>query len=397
MEPLTGAQNSGKARRLELVTQAGDASWVGGAILKHPLFSCLLGASLASCVLWSGPGAAQPTNAAPTTASSELGTSKEMGEVKASSEADYKKARLHFTNGVALLQESPPNYQDAWQQFRLALVKSGGSWKVRGNLGYCALKLERDGEALEHYRVYLEEGGDQIDPKERADIERELLLLEGNMSWVTVTSSTPDVELAVSRAGSSTPTQAYTVTSGNAKLGLRAGSFTITATSGDRTLRWEPLLTPGKQAEHHFDFDAEQAGLEPSAAPATTSAATIAEDTPRGPSTLQIVGYAGLGAGVLAAGAGIVTGVLAKSNENQAKENCVNDACPESDLSKKNSAQSLATVTNVLFITGGVLAAAGVSLVIVGKPSKKRESTHLLQVSPGVAAGGASLFLSGTY
>lgn len=330
---------------------------------------------------------------------SQLQASKEMGEVTAQ-KADLKTARLHFSNGVALLQESPPNYQDAWQQFRLALKKSGGSWKVRGNLGYCALKLERDGEALEQYRLYLKEGGNEIDPKERADIERELLLLEGNMSWVTLTSSAADVELAVARSGSSSPPQAYALSGGEAKLGLRAGSFTITASAGDQSLIWEPLLTPGKQTTHHFDFNAATStASDNSAQQGATGAASGAQQPSRtrGPSTLQVIGYASLGVGVLSAGAGIVTGVMAQSKEKQAKENCVDGTCPAGDLSKKNAAQSLATVTNVLFITGGVLAATGITLVIVGKPKKTEIAQPRWELTPGVEWGGGSLLLSGTY
>ena len=332
--------------------------------------------------------------------SDKLQASKDMGEVATSKEADLKTARLHFSNGVALLQETPPNYQDAWQQFRLALTKSGDSWKVRGNLGYCALKLERDGEALQQYRLYLKEGGDEIDPKERADIERELLLLEGNMSWVTITSSSPEVELGVTRSGSSSPPQAYALSGGEAKLGLRAGSFTITATAGDQTLLWEPLLTPGKQTTHHFDFNAAATNSDAQAqAAAQNGAEPQGQGRPaHGPSTLQVIGYASLGVGVLAAGTGIVTGVMAKSKEKQAKEDCVDGTCPESDLSKKKSAQGLATATNILFITGGVLAATGITLVIVGKPPKSKEvAQRTLELSPGVEWGGGSLFLSGTY
>jgi hypothetical protein len=360
------------------------------------VFACFIGLKLLVLLTLTSTAWAQTQS----DAQSQLQASKEMGAVSANKEADLKTARLHFSNGVALLQESPPNYQDAWQQFRLALAKSGGSWKVRGNLGYCALKLERDGEALEQYRLYLKEGGNEIDPKERADIERELLLLEGNMSWVTITSSAPEVELAVARSGSSSPPQGYALSGGEAKLGLRAGSFTITAIAGDQSLIWEPLLTPGKQTTHHFDFNASTLPpADANAGGATKGAPSDQAPSPhgRGPSVLQMIGYASLGVGVLSAGAGIVTGVMAKSKEKQAKENCVDGTCPASDLSKRDAAQGLATATNVLFIAGGVLAATGVTLVIVGKPKKTESAHRRLELSPGVEWGGGSLLLSGTY
>jgi len=58
-----------------------------------------------------------------------------------------EEAKLYFQNGVELVQNQPPNYQDAYYQFKLAWDRSH-SWKVLGNWGLCALKLERDGEAI---------------------------------------------------------------------------------------------------------------------------------------------------------------------------------------------------------------------------------------------------------
>lgn len=346
--------------------------------------------ALSACVMLASPAQVW-ANDGP-----KMSTSTEMGEVKTASEADLATARLHFSNGVSLLREIPPNYQDAWQQFRLALEKSGGSWKVRGNLGYCALKLERDGEALEHYRHYLQAGGAELDPKERSDIEQELLLLEGNMAWVTISSSDPDAEIAVSRRGSSAPTQAYSLSRGEAKLGLRAGDFMITAKSGARTLKWEPLLTPGKKASFHFDFgETETAAARRDESLVVKPAAS--EEQRARPTTLRLVGYGALGAGVLAAGGGVIAGVVAKNKEKAAQENCVNKICPEDDLPKKESAQTLALTANILYITGGVLAATGVTLVILDVKAKQNEVARTLHLSPGIAAGGGALFLSGSY
>src|SRR5882724_12998761 len=46
-------------------------------------------------------------------------------------------AKLYFKNGVELIQSQPPNYHDAYYQFKLAYEKSH-SWKVLGNFGLCA-------------------------------------------------------------------------------------------------------------------------------------------------------------------------------------------------------------------------------------------------------------------
>src|SRR5262245_6642638 len=81
-----------------------------------------------------------------------------------------EEARAYFRNGVELLQATPPNYQDAYYQFKLAFDKSN-SWKVLGNMGLCAVNLERDGEALRYYDDYLKRGGKDINKEERAAIE----------------------------------------------------------------------------------------------------------------------------------------------------------------------------------------------------------------------------------
>jgi hypothetical protein len=90
-----------------------------------------------------------------------------------------EEAKLYFRNGVELIQSNPPNYQDAYYQFKLAYEKSK-SWKVLGNLGLCSFKLERDGEALDAYNQYLKSGGNDIDPEERKALERDVLVITGN-------------------------------------------------------------------------------------------------------------------------------------------------------------------------------------------------------------------------
>lgn len=323
-----------------------------------------------------------------------------MGEPSgAVSEEALRDARGHFSNGVQLLQETPPNYQDAYYQFQSALEKSGGSWKVRGNLGYCALKLERDGEALEHYREYLARGADTLGVDERQDIERELLLIEGNLTRVVLSSSDPKAQIVVQRQSTAVPAQSYELKGSSTPLGLRSGSFTITATSGKHVLTWQPILTPGKEESHHFDFSEPP----PAAAAPPEQEPPPAEPEPEAqthhqPNTVRIVGYATAGVGVAALAGGLVTGLMSQSKEKQAKEDCVNLACPSAAESTKNAAVSLATTANILFVAGGVLTAVGVSLWLVGSESSSgAKSQASLRLSPGVQVGGGSVVALGTF
>jgi hypothetical protein len=315
-------------------------------------------------------------------------------------------ARLHFANGVELLQADPPNYQDAYQQFQLALAKSGRSWKVLGNLAFCALKLERDGEALEYYEEYLRRGGDDIDPREKTSIERETLLARGNLATVTIESSASEARISVRRQGSNAPVQVYRLEEGKTELGLRSGTLTITAQAAGKVLEWSPVVSPGESVSHVFDFSAPS---EKTPGDSGTGATTTASTDPAmdagsggGLSTLQLAGIVTAGVGVIALGGGAVLGIMSQSKESAARDDCIENTCQTATEDDFDSAKSMATVANVLFISGGVLAAAGVTLVIVGSDQPSGEAVRhsnasQLALSPLTLPGGGGLLAHGRF
>src|SRR6185436_89604 len=66
-----------------------------------------------------------------------------------------EEARMHFTAGVNLLRDPDgARYEEAYREFKAAYAASP-NYKILGNLGLCAMKLERDGEAIESYSSYL--------------------------------------------------------------------------------------------------------------------------------------------------------------------------------------------------------------------------------------------------
>jgi hypothetical protein len=333
-----------------------------------------------------------------------LGTTPARAEEKISDEA-----KLYFRNGVELIQSNPPNYQDAYYQFKLAYEKSR-SWKVLGNLGLCALKLERDGEALDAYNEYLKSGGKEVDAEERKALERDTLLISGNTAIVNLTSSVVDADLVDTRAGSSVPPQTYKFAGGNLSLRLRAGSHSLTATSSDgKRETWEVSVTPGRVLEHRFDFAAPApapAAVAPPPQPAAAPAPAASPQPSSGGSGLRTAGFVTAGVGAAALVAGVITGVLSKSAESDATGACnADNVCPTSAEEDFDSAASLATMTNVFLIAGGVLATAGVGMIVFG--GKSGGESHAgpaspkgpprLRLSPLVAADGAGLVASGAF
>lgn len=302
-------------------------------------------------------------------------------------------ARLHFENGVALLQATPPNYQDAHQQFLVAYEKSGKRWSILGNLALCALNLERDGEALAYYEAYLAQGGAEIDEAERASIEREVLLIKGNMATVELGSSQPGTKVSVRREGSSAPAQLYAVGADGAKLGLRSGQLQITATAGDKTETWTVALSAGDSKSHTFAF----APPPEASSPLAATAASPEPEAERGPSPVRTAGFITGGVGVAALIGGIVTGVMTTGMQNDARAQCIGDICPESAEADFQAASDMAMVTNILLIGGGVLTATGVTLVIVGGKKRSHETARQVFVQPNVSPFFAGLTARGTF
>jgi hypothetical protein len=312
-------------------------------------------------------------------------------------------ARAYFKNGVELLQNDPPNYQDAYYQFKLAYDKSQ-SWKVLGNLGLCSVKLERDGEALAFYDEYLKRGGKQINKEEREAIERDMLLIKGNGATLELTSKVEELKVQDSRAGSAAAPQTHEVTGGKKSIFVRAGSHRLTATASDgRSLVWEVSVEPGATLSHDFDFDA------PVNAPPPPVGPVVAPPPPPPPqdqpppqrsSPLTTIGFITGGVGVAVLGAGVVTGLMANSKEKDAKSHCdANKVCEPSAEAMFDDASSLAKTTNILLIGGGVLTAAGVGLVIVGvssKPKEQQTARHLTLV-PVLTGTSGGIFASGTF
>lgn len=320
-------------------------------------------------------------------------------------QASQEAAKRYFQNGVELITGSEPNYQDAFYQFQLAYQESAKSWKVLGNLGLCALKLERDADALAYYDQYLKKGGNEIAPEERNAIEQDLLLLRGNLAVVHITSPVADLQVVDKRSGSKAPPQSYKLKDGVLDLQLRAGSHNITASSGDRRLSWDVVLEPKGTTSHVFDFDAPVA---PVAAPAP--AAAPAEPRPvtpppqpaepgRGGSNLRVPAFVTFGVGAVGLGVG---GYFLWQSADYTKQSDRVFTCntrpthctpgEKAEVLRLVDASSDAKVrSGVAFGIGGAAIVTGIVLLAVsGSSSKDAPSSASITPWVGYQAAGVS-------
>lgn len=310
-------------------------------------------------------------------------------------------ARAHFTAGVNLLQDPDgARYEEAYREFKAAYAASP-SWKILGNLGISAMKLERDGEAIESYKKYLTEGGKQVEADERAQFQRDLATLEAGVVRLTLDSDPPGATVEDERfpASGNAIRNSY-VLNGPAQIGVRAGRHRFIAKlAGRADAVWEIELSPKQQQSYTFKL-AEPTTAAPAAAPAASPEppANLAVDSgsAKGGNALRTGAYVGLGVGVVGIAVGTVFGLKAKSKYKEANDitdrECPGggDCMPAGSVYDEwqqlgDDADSAKTLSLVGFIVGGVGVATGVTLFVLS--SGKKEQPAAAKVEPYLGLG----------
>ncbi|HEY6078586.1 MAG TPA: hypothetical protein VIW29_07275 [Polyangiaceae bacterium] len=304
-------------------------------------------------------------------------------------------ARKHFNSGVAHLRDPDgARYEEAYREFKVA-YQASPSWKILGNLGLAAMKLERDGEAIAAFERYLQEGGKELEASERADIERDLNTLRSSAVTLTLTTNPADLTITDERV----PVQGspirnrYQSQGGTLTLLVRPGHHVISAVAdGKPTRTWELDAEPGTSQQHHFDLDAVE---QPAAAAApVTGAAPAATPAPEAASrpvpTSVWIGAAATGA--LAIGAS-VTGVMALGKNSDYQDVNGVDAGAAENL--KSEADTLNLVTDIL-IAAAVVGAGVTTYLYIKRPEQQRMGT-VIRLAPAVGLQTATLRLEGTF
>jgi hypothetical protein len=272
-----------------------------------------------------------------------------------------EEARTHFAAGVALLQDpKAPRYEDAYREFKAAYAASP-SYKILGNLGLCAMKIERDAEAIDAYEKYLKAAGPELSPPERQQAERDLLTLKAGVVTVTVSSDPPGASIEDVR----TPIEgndvrnAYGQATAPLTLGLRRGHHVITARlDGYVDQRWEFEASGTTLPPHVFTMAKVESAL-PAAPRETTATRPV-------PTAAWVSGAVTLGL----ATAGVVFGIAALQvhSDFNADNAVYNQTQAQSD---KNRGQTLNIVTDSCF-GAAIVGAALTTYFVLTRPSVER-------------------------
>lgn len=312
-------------------------------------------------------------------------------------------ARTHFNAGVNFMQDpAGAQYEEAYREFKAAYAASP-SWKILGNLGLCAMKLERDSEAIAAFETYLKEGGDQIDPSERDQMQKDTQTLKTGLVMVTVGTTPAGATIVDERTpvtGSAVVNRYDPAANGTLQIGIHPGHHKITAQlEGYTPATWEFDAPPGSTQNKTIELHQPPKEV----APLTAQTGNVVVD--HGSPSLRIASYAALGVGVIGVGAGTFFSLQSKNKADQADQKCGGDRSSCNLVAGSSAAQQVTQLNNdagkaqtfsiVGFAAGGVALAAGVTLLVLS--SGKSGSAEANKPSVTAWLGYRSAGLSGRF
>ncbi len=301
-------------------------------------------------------------------------------------------ARQQFEIGVALLQDPDgARYEEAFKAFFRAYTATP-SWKILGNLGLSAYKIERYVDGIEAYERYLAQAGDQLDPAEREQVRRDLDIMKATSGTLVLRlPGGASLEDTRTRSVGGPVVNSYTVPeSGTITLRLTSGHHTLRAAAAGKSGVLDLDVKSGEKAEHTISLgDGAAASAAGPASPSGEPSAVA--PAPARSSGMRTAGLVIGGVGVAALIGGGVTAFLGSNKQSDLESRCPDKRCEYSSPDEKASFESdrdslktMGTMTTVLLIGGGVLAATGATLFVVGGSSKEPQVAATASFAPGV-------------
>jgi hypothetical protein len=305
---------------------------------------------------------AEPTKAEPTVDGATRATARQLGYegIQDYQREDYRAATDKLERAYKMLKAPS-----------LAL------WSARA--------LEKSGKFVEAAERYLEAtrlpddpGGEpsvQQKSREEAAQDREALLPRIPTLLIEVEGATPD-DIVITIAGEDVPNTVV-----GSSRPTNPGDAVVEGRLGQQTVKLRVALMEGERKSITLTFQANPA------APAATAAAANAPEADKGSrgSWQRPVGWVGIGLGGAGIVLGAITGGIAVGSQ---LEDCPGGVCdptvPQGDISSYNT---LLDVSTVGFIAGGVLAAAGVTLLVTAPKGKPGAAS----IQPFVGLTGAGL------
>lgn len=275
-----------------------------------------------------------------------------------------EEARGRFNRGVELYQEG--DYRGALAEFRRA-YEIVPSWRIFYNIAQACAEVQDYACALRSFDQYLAQGGAELPPERRAQVEADVKKLRARIARVRVRANRPDAEIFVDETsfGRSPLAEPALVGAGRRRI-------SATLPSG-QTVAKVIEVAGGDAVEVELSF-----GEVPTAAAPKPAPSRAAEPPSRAPI------YAGLAVTGALAAAATVTGVLSLGAKSDLDAELDKVPGTRGDIDDARSrARTLALATDVL--AGAAVVAAGVTVVLVLVRPSAREAAVRLEIGPGSA------------
>jgi hypothetical protein len=289
--------------------------------------------------------------------------------------------------GEALDQK---NYEAAADRFGRADALVHAPTLLLG-LARAQVGLRKYVEAGENYQRIIREGVAPGAPpafaKALQDAQREVKAITPKLAWVKITLKEPATS-TVTVDGAELPRAALDV-----KRAFNPGNHVLKATADGYTPATTTIdLTEGDSKAVTLTLEpASSAGPAQAAAPAAVSVDVApitspgASDSASG-SHQKTFGLVGLGVGAAGLVVGTVAGVVAMGRHSTLENDCPNGKCPRSIGDTIDGFRSMATISTIGFVVGGLAAAGGgVLLLTAPRPAQ----TGRLQPYVGLGGVGA--------
>lgn len=303
-------------------------------------------------------------------------------------------AKKHMEAGAAFFNDPAGHKcEEAFSEFEKAYELVGSLNALKG-MAFCAMFLERDGEAIELYETLLERKGSQIDRADKQQIESDLKALRAAVAVVTLKTDGANVVVVDTR----TPAKGYPITNRykieekQLQLGVHPGMHEIKASiDGQPEQVWRIEIKNGEAYNRDFNFGVKDEKKDDGA----NKPPPVVPDKPSRPipKSVFIVGGATVALGI----AGGVVGFLAKG----AKDEFETANGKEADKAKLEEMRSKVVTMNLVADISFGLALAGAATTIVlfaKRPEKKPEAASgSLGFAPWATPQTAGAMVWGTF
>jgi len=297
--------------------------------------------------------------------------------------ADKATARELAIEGAAALEAE--DFEQAADRFSRAEALFHAPTLVLG-LARAQAGLGKYVEARESYRSVIREplgdGASKAFRDAKADAEKEIVEVEAKIAWIIIRVKGPDEVRGARLDGEDLPAAALGV-----RRPVNPGEHRVEA-SAEGFARGEETFEVGPGEGREIVVTLEEAPDEVTSVEAHDGLSPLA---------IAGIGTAGVGAAALVVGG--VLGGLALGKHGELSDACdETSVCPPSEQGNLDDFRTFGNASTGLFVVGGVLAATGVTLLVVGLGDEQADGPDTgLTLTPLAAPGFVGMSATGFF